>query len=131
MSKAIPIAGDIITSKFYGETSPWVVDSCDEDGMRIHQKNNPQRQDGLRMSNYQDAWWILELAPKDTLKQVGGNHYEKMGISPIDVITANGLDFFEGSALKYLLHYRDKNGVEDLKKAIWYIEYLINRESNV
>ncbi|MFA6790406.1 MAG: DUF3310 domain-containing protein, partial [Parcubacteria group bacterium] len=31
------------------------------------------------------------------------------------------------NALKYLLRYRDKNGKEDLKKAIHYIEYLIER----
>jgi hypothetical protein len=129
MSKAIPIAGDIITSSFYGSDHPWVVEAVDIDGIHMHQKYNLECHDTLSPESFQISWWILELAPKDTLKQVGGNHYEKMGISPIDVITANGLDFFEGSALKYLLRYRDKNGVEDLKKAIWYIEYLINRES--
>lgn len=30
-------------------------------------------------------------------------------------------EFNIGNALKYLWRYKDKNGVEDLKKAIWYI----------
>jgi len=73
--------------------------------------------------------WELEKPAIE--KQVGGNHYSNLGISPIEIIEANGLDFFEGNAVKYLLRYKEKNGVEDLKKAIWYINYLIKRQSNV
>lgn len=58
-------------------------------------------------------------------KQVGGDHYEKMAIQPIDYIIANNLDFLEGSAIKYISRWRNKNGVEDLRKAKDYIERLI------
>ena len=60
-------------------------------------------------------------------KQVGGDHY-KMSLQPIDVIDAWGLDFYEGSALKYLARHRKKNGAEDLKKAIHYLELLLERQ---
>lgn len=59
------------------------------------------------------------------LQQVGGAHYIKYKIQPWDIIDCYGLSFYEGSALKYLLRYRDKNGVEDLKKARHYIDALI------
>ena len=60
--------------------------------------------------------------------QVGGSHYSKKAIQPWAVIESNGMGFFDGNALKYLMRYRDKGGVEDLKKAIHYIEKLIEME---
>lgn len=61
-------------------------------------------------------------------EQVGGDHYSKHAMQPIDIIDAYDLNFYEGNALKYLLRYKDKNGVEDLKKAAHYIQMLIERE---
>jgi hypothetical protein len=46
----------------------------------------------------------------------------------IDVIDAFGLDFREGNALKYLLRWRKKDGVADLRKARTYIQFLIDQE---
>ncbi len=63
-------------------------------------------------------------------KQVGGTHY-KGGLQPIDVIDAWGLDFYEGSALKYLARHRKKNGREDIEKAIHYLELLLERQYDV
>ena len=60
-------------------------------------------------------------------KQVGGTHY-KGDLQPIDVIDAWGLDFYEGSALKYLARHRKKNGREDIEKAIHYLELLLERQ---
>jgi len=66
-----------------------------------------------------------------TSTQVGGDHYMGMPIQPWDVIDANGLNYYEGNVLKYLLRHRAKNGVEDLKKARHYLDKLIeNEESN-
>lgn len=62
-------------------------------------------------------------------KQHGGNHYKTKCIQPWEYIEANSLDFFEGNVIKYTTRYKEKNGVEDLKKAQHYIEYLIERES--
>lgn len=59
-------------------------------------------------------------------KHYGGseNLYEA-----IKVIDAWQLDFVEGNILKYLSRYKLKNGIEDLKKAQWYMEHLVNREA--
>lgn len=61
--------------------------------------------------------------------QHGGNHYKDKAIQPWDYIVSNNLGFLEGNAVKYLSRWRKKNGVEDLKKAIHYIEKLIEVET--
>ena len=55
-------------------------------------------------------------------KQVDGNHYIKMNCQPWDIIESNNLDFFHGSALKYLLRWKNKDGTTDLDKVVHYIE---------
>lgn len=55
-------------------------------------------------------------------KQVDGSHYKDMGIQPWEIIAKNKLDYFEGAALKYLLRWKEKDGVIDLDKIIHYIE---------
>ncbi len=45
----------------------------------------------------------------------------------IKVIEAWEMDFIEGNILKYLRRYKKKNGLEDLQKSLWYLEYLINK----
>lgn len=57
-------------------------------------------------------------------KQVGGNHYTGYKIQPIEFITANEIGFIEGNVIKYLLRFKEKNGLQDLDKAIHYIELL-------
>lgn len=54
--------------------------------------------------------------------------YTDQPLQPWEIIRANGLDFFEGSALKYLLRWRRKNGLEDLLKARVYLNELIEQE---
>jgi hypothetical protein len=62
-------------------------------------------------------------------KQMGGSHYLK-AIQPWDYIAANGLDFFEGNIVKYVTRWRQKGGVEDLRKARHYLDKLIELETN-
>ena len=57
--------------------------------------------------------------------QIGGNHYKNLKIQPIEYIMANNLNYCQGNAIKYLTRYKDKNGLEDLKKAKHYLEMLI------
>jgi hypothetical protein len=59
------------------------------------------------------------------MKQVGGTHYEVMGIEPIEYILSNGLGYCEGNVIKYVSRYKNKNGLEDLLKARSYIDFLI------
>lgn len=55
------------------------------------------------------------------------SYYNKGGMQPFDIIDAFGLDFYEGSALKYLLRWRDKDGEADLLKVIHYVQEIIAR----
>jgi hypothetical protein len=61
-------------------------------------------------------------------KQIGGDHYAKRNIQPWDVIEEYEMDFWEGNALKYLMIWKDKDGVKDLEKCKHYVDYLIARE---
>jgi len=56
-------------------------------------------------------------------------HYNKLRIEPWDFIQQNKLDFFEGNVVKYICRWKNKGGVEDLRKAITYIEKMIEGES--
>jgi hypothetical protein len=55
-------------------------------------------------------------------RQVGGNHYKDFCIQPYEFISKNNLSFFQGNVVKYVCRYKDKNGIEDLKKIIHYCE---------
>lgn len=57
--------------------------------------------------------------------QIGGSHYEERKIQPIEFIEANNLNFHEANIVKYVTRYKYKNGLEDLKKAKWYLDRLI------
>ncbi len=58
-------------------------------------------------------------------------HYQSAsGIEAIDVIEAFGLGFHLGNVVKYVLRAERKNGLEDLKKARWYIDRAIARRES-
>jgi hypothetical protein len=61
-------------------------------------------------------------------KQIGGSHYKTMKIQPSKFINDNKLLFAEGNAIKYICRHAHKGGREDLKKAIHYIEMIIERD---
>jgi hypothetical protein len=61
-------------------------------------------------------------------KQVGGSHYAEMAIQPIEFITANNLSFLEGNIIKYVCRHQNKNGADDIKKAMHYCELLLQME---
>ena len=56
-------------------------------------------------------------------------HYNQAGIECIEAIKAatdDGYEYYlQGNIIKYLWRYRYKNGIEDLKKAQWYLNKLI------
>ena len=67
------------------------------------------------------------------------SHYNESGIECIEAICATlGSEFpayCKGNVMKYLWRYQYKNGIEDLKKAQvylnWMVEYLKKKETNV
>ena len=54
---------------------------------------------------------------KANKSQVGGEHYTRQKIQHWDYVAANDLDYFQGQITKYVSRWKDKNGLEDLKKA--------------
>ena len=61
-------------------------------------------------------------------KQEGGSHYKNMQIQPMQYSMANGLDACQHTIIKYVSRFRDKGGLEDLKKARHCIDMLIEFE---
>jgi hypothetical protein len=78
-------------------------------------------------SDYQD-----EMLGGDVVNHP--THYNQSGIECIDAIeaaTGGGFEhYLQGNIMKYLWRYRYKNGVEDLKKAQWYLNKLIGTLEN-
>ena len=60
--------------------------------------------------------------------QIGGDHYKKMKIQPIEYTVANQLPFIEGCIIKYATRHRDKNGAADIRKIIHYCQLLLELE---
>ncbi len=66
--------------------------------------------------------------PRNALsKQVGGTHYDR-AVQPIEIMYMYNTTPAVGKALKYLLRYRDKNGLQDLKKAAHCVALAIELE---
>ena len=59
--------------------------------------------------------------------QEGGNHYKQFKIQPYEFTRTNDLSFFQGNVIKYVCRYKDKNGIEDLKKIIHYCQLEIDQ----
>jgi hypothetical protein len=91
----------------------------------------------------QKGWWeevgdtgyscsvdYLEFVDKEAAvdKQIGGDHYKSLPLQPIEFIMKNKLDYCTGNAIKYLCRHKQKNGKQDLEKAIHYIQMLIEDE---
>lgn len=60
--------------------------------------------------------------------QVGGGHYKDMAIQPVEFCFQNKLNNCQTNVVKYITRYKNKNGLEDLKKAKHYIDLLIQLE---
>lgn len=60
--------------------------------------------------------------------QVGGDHYKKLKIQPIEYIHANQLPYCEANVIKYISRWREKGGIKDLEKVKHYVDLLIELE---
>ena len=72
------------------------------------------------------------VAPKDAdplSYQVGGDHYTKLKIQPVEYITANELTFLEGCIVGYISRWRNKGGVQDLTKIKQCVDLIIKLEN--
>lgn len=67
---------------------------------------------------------LMEQNENDPLSyQVGGSHYSKYKYQPIQFFNDMKLDFNRANAIKYLTRWKDKGGVEDLRKAVQYLRF--------
>jgi len=57
-------------------------------------------------------------------------HYAELKIQPIEIIEADELSYHEACIVKYILRWREKNGLDDLLKVKWYVERIIERVNN-
>jgi hypothetical protein len=57
-------------------------------------------------------------------------HYTQGRLEVIDAIEGLGIGFHDGNVVKYVARYKFKNGVEDLRKARWYLDRLIQLEES-
>jgi hypothetical protein len=61
-------------------------------------------------------------------KQVGGSHYKKMKIQPMQYSMANELDACQHTAIKYITRHEDKAGKKDLYKSLHTVLLLVEEK---
>ena len=69
----------------------------------------------------------------DTLmgNNISPSYYQKGKIEVTDFIIDQQLNFIEGNIIKYVTRYKDKSGIQDLRKARWYIDKLIETQMDI
>ena len=68
------------------------------------------------------------MKEKKDLWQKGGSHYQDFKIQPSQFINENKLLFAEGNVIKYVCRHKNKGKVDDIKKAIHYLEMILERD---
>lgn len=69
--------------------------------------------------------WVLN--PND--RQVGGEHY-RSAVQHWDFVSSRGMSYLGGQVTKYATRWRKKNGLQDVEKAIHFLEKLIDVTQN-
>ena len=118
---------------------------------KLHREDGP----AIEYDDGDKEWWLNgkqvteeEVMHKNSIKNVldkisrlgqeydaddnvnSPSHYNQAGIECVDAIKASlgdcYEDYFKGNVMKYLWRYKYKNGIEDLKKAQWYLNSMID-----
>lgn len=127
-----------IYGMYYGLTRNKIYDVIKKDWTSYEIVN-----DFGKIRSYTDALFEVVLDDEMTKPNINDildnvehpSHYCRGGIECIDAIEASlGKDeftgFLRGNIIKYVWRYKDKNGLEDLKKAQWYLNKLIEVVKN-
>lgn len=86
----------------------------------------------IKNKKYADTDGYNDYESEDKMVSHPSHYQSKNGIEVIDVIEAftEDLEGIEaictGNAIKYLCRWKNKNGIQDLEKAMWYLQHLIN-----
>lgn len=83
----------------------------------------------MKITGVLGEYSTLDEPARANTMQVGGDHYRKYGeLQPWDTWLPWNLNGFQAAILKYVVRYRDKEGVEDLRKARHFLDKLIELE---
>jgi hypothetical protein len=93
------------------------------DYMSTRLSDDPERIESLKHQAQ------LGAKAKANDRQEGGDHYQNKAIQPWDYIISNNIGYLEGNIIKYVSRYKEKHGLEDLKKARHYLDKLIEEIS--
>tara|TARA_R100000750_G_scaffold15726_2_gene10358 strand:- start:402 stop:629 length:228 start_codon:yes stop_codon:yes gene_type:complete len=59
---------------------------------------------------------------------ISPDYYKKGNIEVTDFILDQSMSFLEGNIVKYLVRHKEKSGIDDLRKARWYLDKLIEEQ---
>jgi len=59
---------------------------------------------------------------------ISPNYYKRGNIEVTDFILDQSMSFLEGNVVKYLVRHKEKSGIDDLRKARWYLDKLIEEQ---
>lgn len=130
-----------MTYKEFFETIEWLVESMEPNKRFIFEYTNEH------ISNKHDDAYVKEHASDDILAEedaynaiTGDNvnhpsHYKTGKFECFDVMKEalgddSVKDFCIVNAFKYIYRHKRKNGIEDIKKAKWYIDKYLELEDN-
>lgn len=104
----------IVTGYYDGAVNPYVVTFHDGEWAFKEEEN-------LRPA---------DIAPQSDAVSHPAHYSQGMpeGVEVIDIVRAQKADYLHGNVIKYVLRWKFKNGVEDLKKAQQYLTWLIEQE---
>lgn len=124
--------GEVVNVNKLADEVTWVLDGQDAIGFVTSAASFNDEHETLQLVYDIGVDDLLadRPAPSPLETQVGGGHYTKLRIQPMVYSMANGLDACQHTAIKYVTRFRDKGGVEDLKKAKHVIDMLIDFEVN-
>ena len=63
-------------------------------------------------------------------QQVGGDHYKKLPIQPLEYALVNNLGIMEHAVIKYTTRHQDKGGAQDIRKGIDYLIKILKHKYN-
>ena len=90
--------------------------------MNIKEENQMDK----KVNNTDGSNLVIDKLNSDVKDNINPNHY-KLDPQPINVIESWELGFHLGNTIKYIARYKNKNGIEDLEKARWYLDRYIEK----
>lgn len=80
------------------------------------------------MQNYTCRCHLTCEESNNSIDVVNPHHYTRLTPEPIEVIEAWNLPYHDATALKYISRHREKGGAEDIRKAVWFLQRILETE---